>query len=145
MSFASNDIFKLIEDAFIQLYKPLVSGLNYYNSVNNTQLVRPALIVTASNAKEQMSPFTGIYEVATELRYEAKLDDTTMILANSKFQEILQVLYYDTKIATRLTTASINAFTCHGIPRISYQELPPDEQERMWIKTIDLRVVCMPS
>lgn len=145
MSFASNNILKLCEDAVIALYEPLIEGLNYYRSTANKEINRPCLIVTASNAQELMGPFTGIYDVSVELRYEAKLDDTTTILASSKFQEILQALYYDTKLGARLTTAQGGGFTCHGVKHITFQELPPDDTERLWIKTIDLHLVCMPS
>ncbi len=145
MTFPANNILVLAEAAIINLLSPLIEGLNYLNSTNNTEINRPALIVTASNAQELMGPFTGIYDVSVELRYEAKLDDTTKSLASSKFQEILQALYYDTKLGARLTSASVLPFTCHGVKHITFQELPPDDSERMWIKTIDLHVICMPS
>lgn len=144
MSFPNNNILRLAEDAVIGLLDPLIEGLNYLNSTNNTEINRPALIVTASNAQELMGPFTGIYDVSLELRYEAKLDDTTKDLASSKFQEILQAMYYDTKLGARLTAVFSSGFTCQGVKHIGFQELPPDDQERLWIKTIDLHIVCMP-
>ncbi len=140
----ADTVLRLTENALVSLLTPLVSGVTFYKSDYDpkTQLVRPAIIITALSAMELMGPFTGIYEVNCTITYQAKLDDTTAANLSTKWQLLWQSLYYDTSLASRLTGTG---YTVHGVKHIDAKENTPDDHERLFIKQIDLVIVCMPS
>lgn len=138
----ANSIEYLCEQALLNVVSS-VAGINYYTSDRVGTKTHPFVDIKSDSTKEILTPASGVFMVGVQLRYCAKLDDTTAVGATSVWQALRQTLYDDAgRLETRLTGA-ITGFTCYGV---TTDEGGSDvrRDDRVWEKSLTLMMRAMP-
>lgn len=138
-----SSIERITEDRFISLFSG-VTGISIYNSERaddkNYYSTSGVLVVAAESLGKELTPGSGVFEVAISLDFGVKIHDTTTTASASKWEEIRQQLYYDTPIHDRVTTAG---FTCYGVTNEG-ESVEIDDEIKLWKKTMNIKAWVTP-
>lgn len=115
-----------------------VSGVNIYKSDRTGERLLPSLVVQASIGSEEVVPYSGVFKCSMDMIYTVRADSTTRSVFDSKFEDILQVMYQEPNLASVLTTATLKVF----LANFSQENVTTQSNNRTWSKTLSLDITC---
>lgn len=114
------------------------TGLNIFKRDTEGLRLLPSLVVESSISSEEIIPYSGVFKCPISVTYSTRADTTTRAAFDSKFQEILQIMYQSPNLASVLTTATLKVF----IANVSSESPAVLSANRTWSKTISLETTC---
>ena len=114
------------------------TGLNIFKRDTEGLRLLPSLVVESSIGSEEIIPNSGVFKCPMSVTYSTRADTTTRAAFDSKFQEILQVMYQSPNLASVLTTATLKVF----LANVTSESPDIRAENRTWAKTISLDISC---
>jgi hypothetical protein len=115
-----------------------VSGVNIYKSDRTGERLLPSLVLQASIGSEEVVPYSGVFKCSMDMIYTVRADSTTRSVFDSKFEDILQVMYQEPNLASVLTTATLKVF----LANFNQENVATQSNNRTWSKTLSLDITC---
>jgi hypothetical protein len=115
-----------------------VSGVNIYKSDTKGARLLPSLVIQASIGSEEIIPYSGVFRCPATIIYATRADTTTRAIFDSKFQDILQVMYQSPSLASVLTTATLKVF----LANVTSESPEIKSENRTWSKSLSLDISC---
>jgi len=115
-----------------------VSGVNIYKSDTEGARLLPSLVIQASIGSEEIIPYSGVFRCPATIIYATRADTTTRAIFDSKFQDILQVMYQSPSLASVLTTSNLKVF----LANITSESPEIRSENRTWSKSLSLDISC---
>jgi hypothetical protein len=115
-----------------------VSGVNIYKSDTEGARLLPSLVIQASIGSEEIIPYSGVFRCPATIIYATRADTTTRTTFDSKFQDILQVMYQSPSLASVLTTATLKVF----LANVTSESPEIKSENRTWSKSLSLDISC---
>jgi hypothetical protein len=115
-----------------------VSGVNIYKSDTEGARLLPSLVIQASIGSEEIIPYSGVFRCPATIIYATRADTTTRTTFDSKFQDILQVMYQSPSLASVLTTATLKVF----LANVTSESPEIKSENRTWSKSLFLDISC---
>ena len=138
-----NSIERIAEDRVISLLNG-ITGINLYNGYRWGDKayfgVSGACVVAAKNLGKELAPNCGVWQVALDIEFGAKLSDQNPVSMGYLWEEIRQQLYYTTSLESRLSTTG---FTVYGVTKEG-EESEVDDENKLWKKTMSLKMWITP-
>jgi hypothetical protein len=113
-----------------------VSGVNIYKSDTEGARLLPSLVIQASIGSEEIIPYSGVFRCPATIIYATRADTTTRTTFDSKFQDILQVMYQSPSLASVLTTATLKVF----LANVTSESPEIKSENRTWSKSLSLDI-----
>jgi hypothetical protein len=115
-----------------------VSGVNIYKSDTEGARLLPSLVIQASIGSEEIIPYSGVFRCPATIIYATRADTTTRAIFDSKFQDILQVMYQSPSLASVLTTSNLKVF----LANVTSESPEIRSENRTWSKSLSLDISC---
>jgi len=115
-----------------------VSGVNIYKSDTEGARLLPSLVIQASIGSEEIIPYSGVFRCPATIIYATRADTTTRTIFDSKFQDILQVMYQSPSLASVLTTSTLKVF----LANVTSESPEIKSENRTWSKSLSLDISC---
>ena len=115
-----------------------VSGVNIYKSDTEGARLLPSLVIQASIGSEEIIPYSGVFRCPATIIYATRADTTTRAIFDSKFQDILQVMYQSPSLASVLTTSTLKVF----LANVTSESPEIKSENRTWSKSLFLDISC---
>ena len=115
-----------------------VTGLNIFKSDTEGARLLPSLVIQVSIGSEEIIPYSGVFRCPATITYSTRADTTTRAELDSKFHEILQVMYQSPNLASVLSTASLKVF----LANVTSESPEIKSENRTWSKSLSLDISC---